>query len=112
MQRYGAVVGIRPERIQEYKELHAAVWPEVLKMIAACNIRNYSIFLRTLDDGRPYLFSYFEYVGVDFAADMAKMATDPDTQRWWAVTKPCHQPLADRGEDEWWASMEEVFHVD
>lgn len=111
MKRYGMVLRLRPEKVEEYKRLHAAVWPEVLKMIADCNLRNYSIFLRTLDDGRPYLFSYFEYVGTDFAADMAKMAADPTTQRWWAECIPCQEPLANRGPGEWWANMEEVFHI-
>jgi L-rhamnose mutarotase len=105
--RYGSVIGVRPEKLDEYKKLHAAVWPEVLKMIKECNIKNYSIFYK---DG--YLFSYFEYTGTDFDADMAKMAADPATQRWWDVCKPCQIPLETRGEGEWWASMEEVFHLD
>ena len=102
---------LRPERLEEYKKLHAAVWPDVLKMIRQCHIRNYSIYLRALG-GRHYLFSYFEYTGSDFAADMGKMAADPITQRWWAVCKPCQEPLPDRAPDEWWAGMEEVFHAD
>ena len=106
------VIGLRPEKIAEYKKLHAAVWPDVLQMIQQCHIRNYSIYLRQLDDGQHYLFSYFEYTGRDFAADMAKMAADPETQRWWAVCKPCQNPLANRAEGEWWADMEEVFHLD
>jgi len=112
MQRYGMVIGLRPEKIAEYKELHAAVWPDVLAMIAACNMRNYSIYLRQLPDGDYYLFSYFEYVGADFEGDMAKMAADPTTQRWWALCQPCQAPLPDRNEGEWWAAMEEVFHCD
>jgi L-rhamnose mutarotase len=112
VKRYGSVIALRPEKIEEYTKLHSAVWPDVLKMIKQCHIRNYSIYLRRLPDGRHYLFSYFEYTGRDFAADMAKMAADPATQRWWAVCKPCHEPFADRGPDEWWASMEEVFHLD
>ncbi len=112
VKRYGTVVGLRPEKAIEYKELHAAVWPDVLAKIRECHIRNYSIYLRTLDDGRPYLFSYFEYVGEDFGADMAKMAADPRTQEWWAVCKPCHKPLEGRAPDEWWSAMEELFHVD
>jgi L-rhamnose mutarotase len=79
----------------------------VLKMITACNIRNYSIYHK---DGT--LFAYFEYVGKDFAADMAKMAADPTTQEWWAVCQPCQLPLAGRASDEWWAAMDEVFHLD
>jgi L-rhamnose mutarotase len=107
MKRYGSVIGVRPEKLEEYKELHAAVWPEVLKMITECNIRNYSIYYK---DG--FLFSYFEYIGNNYEADMAKMAADPTTQKWWDVCKPCQKPLETRKEGEWWADMKEVFHLD
>ena len=110
MKRYGSVIGLRPEKIEEYKQLHAAVWPDVLNMIRQCHIRNYSIYLRQLEGGQHYLFSYFEYAGDDFAADMAKMAADSATQKWWAVCMPCQLPLTDRRPEEWWAGMEEVFH--
>ncbi len=103
---------MRPEKIAEYKKLHAAVWPGVLRMIEECNIRNYSIYLRQLSDGHYYLFSYLEYTGDDFERDMAKMAADPTTQKWWAVCMPCQEPLQDRAPGEWWAGMEEVFHND
>ncbi len=111
-QRYGSVIGLRAEKMVEYKKLHAAVWPEVAKAIRQSKIRNYSIFLRKLDHGSYYLFSYFEYVGDDFRGDMAKMGQNPDVKKWWAFTDPCQQPLADRAEGQWWASMEEVFHQD
>lgn len=106
------MIGLREEKLEEYKRLHAAAWPGVLKMIKACHIQNYSIYLRQLPDGSRYLFSYLEYAGTDFAGDMAVMAADPETQRWWAVCKPCQQPLANRAEGEWWSDMEEVFHLD
>ena len=112
MKRYGSVIGVRAEKLDEYMKLHAAVWTDVLAMIKRCHLQNYSIYLRQLDDGQHYLFSYFEYVGTDFAADMATMAADPTTQRWWSVCMPCQQPLANRAEGEWWADMEEVFHQD
>jgi L-rhamnose mutarotase len=112
MKRHGSIVGLREEKIEEYNRLHADVWPDVLDRIHRSNIRNYSIFLRKLPDGRHYLFSYFEYVGSDFAADMAAMAADPRTQEWWKITDPCQEPLPDRAEGEWWAAAEEVFHVD
>lgn len=112
MKRYGMVIGIQPEKVEEYKRLHAAVWPDVLKMIRDCNIRNYSIYLREMDDGQLYLFSCFEYVGEDFDADMARMAADETTQKWWAVCKPCQKPLETRAPGEWWANMEEIFHCD
>ena len=107
MKRYGQVIQVRPEKLDEYKRLHAAVWPDVLNMIAQCNIRNYSIFHR---DG--LLFAHFQYVGDDFDADMAKMAADPTTQEWWSVCKPCQQPVSTAAPDEWWADMDEVFHCD
>jgi L-rhamnose mutarotase len=112
MQRYGSVVGVKPEKLAEYKHLHAAVWPGVLRKIHQCNIRNYSIFLREFPGNQLYLFSYFEYTGQDFESDMKQMADDPETQRWWSVCKPCHQPLSNRADGEWWAAAEEVFHCD
>jgi len=107
MTRYGMVIGIKPEKLDEYIALHREVWPDVLRTIRECNIRNYSIFLR---DNR--LFSYFEYTGEDFRSDMERMAADPVTQEWWKLTAPCQEPLEGRAEGEWWAPMEEVFHTD
>jgi L-rhamnose mutarotase len=112
MKRYGMVLALRPEKVEEYKKLHAAVWPEILSMIRACGIRNYSIYLKEIEKGRFLLFSYFEYHGRDFAADMKKMAADPATQRWWSLCEPCQEPLPTRAAGEWWANMEEVFHAD
>ena len=105
MKRHGQVLRVKPERFEEYKAYHAAVWPEVLRTIERCNIRNYSIYHH---DGA--LFAYFEYVGDNFEADMARMAADPKTQEWWRVMQPMQAPLASRAEGEWWAEMEEVFH--
>lgn len=107
MKRYGSVIKVKPEKLAEYKALHANVWPGVLAKIKQCNIANYSIYYK---DG--YLFSYFEYLGSDYEADMARMAADPETQRWWDVCKLCQDPLPTRKEGEWWADMEEVFHLD
>ncbi|HRX01923.1 MAG: L-rhamnose mutarotase [Anaerolineae bacterium] len=107
MQRFGQLIGVKPEKLEDYVRYHAAVWPEILDMIRQCNIRNYSIFLKD-----HMLFAYFEYVGDDFDADMAKMAADPKTQEWWDIMMPMQQPIATRAEGEWWATMQEVFHTD
>jgi len=101
------VIKLKPERVEEYKRLHASVWPEVLSMISKCNISNYSIYVKD-----NFLFSYFEYTGSDYESDMSKMAADPVTQEWWAVCKPCQEPVRNHEEGEWWAGMEEVFHID
>lgn len=112
VERYGMVIGVKPEKIEDYKTLHASAWPGVLAKIKECHIRNYSIYLREVEKGQYLLFSYFEYTGDDFAADMAKMAADPETRRWWKETDPCQSPVPTRGPDEFWSRMEEVFHLD
>jgi L-rhamnose mutarotase len=105
--RYASVIRLRPDKEAEYRRLHAEAWPGVLATIHRCNIRNYSIFLR---DG--LLFSYFEYAGADLDADLALMAEDPETRRWWQLTDPCQQPVDSAAGGEWWAPAEEVFHTD
>jgi L-rhamnose mutarotase len=107
MRRVGQVIGLNPGQIEAYERLHAAVWPEVLAMIFACNMRNYSIFRQG-----ELLFAYFEYIGDDYEADMAKMAADQRTQEWWALTGPMQVPLEERAPGEWWTTMKEVFHTD
>ena len=109
MQRMAMVIELKPEKADEYKRLHADAWPEILAMLSACNIRNYSIFLKEPEN---LLFGYWEYHGTDFFADAEKMAADPRTREWWALTDPCQEPLATRKEGEWWAMMQEVFHHD
>lgn len=109
MQRFGSIIRLKPEKYEEYKQLHANVWPEVAAMIEVCNIRNYSIY-----HWNGLLFSYFEYIGEDLTADMAKMAADPKTREWWAVCDPCQQPVQGHStgsiEGNWWTGMEELFH--
>src|SRR4051794_38630123 len=65
MQRMGQVLGLKPEKVKEYVRLHADVWPEILEMISACNIKNYSIYLKEPEN---LLFAYYEYHGTDYAA--------------------------------------------
>jgi L-rhamnose mutarotase len=107
MQRHGQLIKLKPGVLESYVEYHREVWPGVLATIRACNIRNYSIFHK---DG--FLFAYFEYVGTDFDKDMQKMADDPVTREWWNIMGPMQEPLKTRGEGEWWAEMDEVFHLE
>lgn len=109
MQRMGMMIGLDPARIVEYKALHAAVWPQVLATLEAAHIRNYTIFLREPEN---LLFGYWEYIGENFDADMAHIADDPETKKWWALCGPCQLPLASRADGEHWAPMEAVFHMD
>ena len=110
--RYGMVTGIKPQKIEYYKQLHARPWLQVLSKIEECNIRNYSIYLQKIED-RYFLFSYFEYVGNNFDADMKKMAADSVTQRWWKETDPCQLPLSEAlKQHKIWTGMQEIFHFD
>lgn len=109
MERMGQVIGLKPEIIDEYKRIHAAVWPAVLQAIADSNIKNYSIFLKEPEN---LLFAYWEYHGTDFAADMEKMKLVPEMKDWWKITDPMQNALATRKAGEWWARMEQVFHTD
>jgi L-rhamnose mutarotase len=112
VRRYGMVTGIRPDKIERYRQLHAAIWPDVLKKIKECNIRNYSIYLQKIDNSY-FLFSYFEYTGTDFDGDMRKMAADSITRRWWAETDPTQLPLPEAAaEKKIWTNMKELFHTD
>ncbi len=106
MKRYGQVICIESENIEAYSRLHGDVWPEVLKKITECNIRNYSIFVKD-----NLLFAFYECHGDAYEADMAKMAEDPKTQGWWAINSPLQSPLPTRNNCEWWANMQEIFHT-
>lgn len=107
MIRKAMAVGIKPDEIEEYERIHAAVWPEVLDNIRRHHITNYSIYrLGTT------LFGYYEYVGDDFEADMADMRTDLKNQEWWAITDRMQFPLPEAGEGELWTFIPEVFHTD
>jgi L-rhamnose mutarotase len=107
VRRVGSVVRLRPQWREEYLRLHAAVWPSVEQKIKDCNISNYTIFLHG-----DLLFGYYEYRGDDLDADLARMAADEETRRWWALTDPCQERLPDAGEGRQWSDADEVWHLD
>jgi L-rhamnose mutarotase len=104
--RIASVIRLRPEGIEEYEQLHASVWPDVLERLRLSNITNYSIY-RFGD----LLFSYLEYVGDNYGADVAAIAEDPTTRDWWAVCEPLQRPVPGRASGEWWHVIPEVFHL-
>lgn len=67
---------VKPDRIAEYTERHAAVWPTMLEAIEASGRRNYSLFLRP--DG--LLIGYYETD--DDAASQAALEQNPATAPW------------------------------
>ena len=106
--RYGSVTELNPEKEQYYRELHATTWGGVQNMIRECNIRNYNIFIASLNKKR-YLFSYYEYTGSDLNADMTRMAEDEVTQQWWNETDPCQRRIDGTPEGEQWLQLERLF---
>ena len=104
MRRFIQRAYLKPEKIEEYRALHAAVWDGVLKTIAECNIQNYTISIAGNE-----AIAYFEYTGADFDADMAKMESDPVTLEWWKHTKPC---FLRHDEGVYYEDLEEIFHYD
>jgi L-rhamnose mutarotase len=107
LKRVASVIGLKPEHLEEYEELHKKVWSDVLRQIHSSNIRNYSIYRHGY-----LLFSYFEYIGDDFELDMKLMGEDEVTQRWWSICGPMQEPIEERKEGEWWATIPEIFHCD
>jgi L-rhamnose mutarotase len=107
MHRFGCVVGLAPDRREEYLALHAAVWPAVEARLRGSHFTNYTIFIFG-----DQLFAYYEYRGDDYAADTAAIAADPTTQQWWALTDPCQSRLPGTPDGQQWATMTEVWHLD
>ena len=107
VQRVGMVIGLRDEMAGPYRALHADDEPGVRDLLRRYNLRNFSIFLHRLPDGRLYEFAYFEYVGDDLDADMAALNAEPRNLAWLTRCDPMQLPLP--GEDSW-AVMEPIYH--
>ncbi|MCA8951578.1 MAG: L-rhamnose mutarotase [Planctomycetes bacterium] len=109
MQRHGQRLGLRPERLDDYRAEHARIWPEIADAIRAAGIRNYSIYHH---EGE--LFGYYEYVGppTEYHARLAVLARAPRMREWWDLMEAMQIPHPRRRAGEWWTEMEEVFHLD
>jgi L-rhamnose mutarotase len=111
-QRYGMVVGVKKEKLELYRQLHANPWQGVLDQLDRSKIRNYSIWLVEHAPDEFLLFGYFDYTGDDFDADMAAMGEDAETQRWWKETAPSQTPILTAQPGQQWVMMEELFYHD
>ena len=110
LRRVHSITGLKENKAAYYIELHAVVWPEILRLIKRCHIQNYSIALKEID-GKLFLFSYFEYTGENFDADMKTMAENSEMHRWWKETDPCQIPLPDAAAvGKIWSYAQEVFY--
>ncbi|MFZ5992823.1 MAG: L-rhamnose mutarotase [Deinococcota bacterium] len=107
MERIAMVIRVKPEKLEEYRRLHAEPWPGVLEALRRVGVRNYSIFHHA-----GLLFGYLEFHGESWEEAQKQIAADPLTQEWWKLTDPCQDPLPTRQEGEWWARMEPVFFME
>jgi L-rhamnose mutarotase len=96
---------VRPERILEYRERHAAVWPEMLRALKSTGWTNYSLFLR--EDG--LLIGYFETP--DLAAARAGMAATAVNKRWQDEMSEFFVDL-DGAADTGFHQLSEVFNLE
>lgn len=106
MKRICWTLQVRTDKLEEYREVHKNVWPEMQQALRETGWHNYSIFLR--DDG--LLIGYLETE--DFDAAVAGMAKREVNARWQNVTAPLFQKLAGKKADESMAPIPEVFHLD
>ena len=105
MQRICFLLHVKPDRLAEYKQRHAAVWPDMLAALSRNGWHNYSLFLK--DDG--LLVGYVETP--DFAAAVAGMQTEPINAKWQAEMADFFVQLDNGAADTSLLTLTEVFHL-
>jgi L-rhamnose mutarotase len=103
--RIAFILKIKPDKMDEYKQRHAAVWPEMLQALRETGWHNYSLFMRP--DG--LLVGYLETP--DFDRARQEMARRDVNTRWQKEMAPYFESLGGNP-DEAMAPLEEVFHLD
>jgi L-rhamnose mutarotase len=106
MRRICFQLQVKPDRIDEYRDRHATVWPEMLTALAATGWHNYSLFLR--EDG--LLIGYFETPSLEQA--LAGMASTEVNARWQREMGPLFLDLDGATPDTGFLQLEEVFHLE
>ncbi|MEO3928802.1 L-rhamnose mutarotase [Micromonosporaceae bacterium B7E4] len=106
MRRVCFVLRVRPDRLAEYRERHAAVWPGMLRALHAAGWHDYSLFLH--DDG--LLVGHFRTE--DLAASLAAMEATDVNARWQAEMAPFFVGLDGRRPDEGFVVLDEIFNLD
>jgi L-rhamnose mutarotase len=111
VRRYAELVELVPEKEEIYRQMHAAVWPEVVAAIKRANVHNYTIYLVELT-GKKYLFRYFEYTGSDPKKDFAGIAEDPTVRdKWWPITDGTQVRIPGTPEGEQWLPAEMLMYL-
>ncbi len=107
MKRVGFLLKVKQDMLDEYKEHHRNVWPEMLDALRRHGWRNYSLFAR--EDG--LLFGYFE-AEEDFAAALEGMSGEDANARWQEFMAPYFEIPPGAKPDEMMVELEEVFHTE
>lgn len=107
MERIGFVLKVKEDKIEEYKERHQAVWPEMLAALRRHGWHNYSLFMR--DDG--LLFGYFE-AAEDFQTALEGMADEEINEKWQESMAPYFESPEGGHADEMMVQLQEIFHLD
>lgn len=138
--RFGAAIGLKPDQYRRYRELHDAVWSDVLDRMYKSKIRNFVIYYH---EETHTLYQHFEWIGhwttpapknaIEeerlFETDMLAIANDPIVRIWWKECEPCQDPFSQwmKGANppseggswaegdkvvtgDWWAPMIPVTH--
>jgi L-rhamnose mutarotase len=106
MKRVGMIVEIRPECLAEYRRIHADGHPGVRDLLQKYHLRNFSIYLQQMQDGKWYEFGYYEYMGCNFEADMAALDREPRNIEWHKICDPMQVPLPGASG---WTEMELIY---
>lgn len=107
MPRVGFMLKVKPHRIEEYKERHREVWPEMLDALRRAGWRNYSLFLHP--DG--LLFGYFE-TPESLEAAVAAMDASEVNARWQEEMRSFFELPEGGTADRMLVELEEVFHLE
>jgi L-rhamnose mutarotase len=106
MKRVCFTLQVRPDRLDEYRQRHKAVWPEMQDALRRAGWHNYSLFLR--EDG--LLIGYLETP--DFERALSEMAKTDVNRRWQAEMKEFFVSPQGLAADEQMRPLGEVFHQD
>ena len=105
MERICFVLQVKKDRLEEYKERHRSVWPEMIDALRKTGWHNYSLFLRP--DG--LLVGYLETP--DFERARAGMAGLAINARWQAEMADFFVQPEGLLPDQAMRPLEEVFHI-
>lgn len=106
-----ATAGQEPPRVKEFRRLHREIPAAVVQALRTYHFGNYSVHIAQVRDDY-YAVRYFEYGGSDFALDMASLEHDPDYRQWRDQWEACQMTLLPLRDNQWWAPLHEIGHVE